>query len=80
MNKKRETKKVPPSANRLIEALRDTGYSFHTAIADLVDNSIAALATHVKIEAFIDDQGKQVLYICDNGHGMDAETLEDAMV
>ena len=33
---------VPPSAARLTGSLRDIGYDFHTAVADLVDNSIAA--------------------------------------
>ena len=68
-----------PSAKRLIKALRDTGYSFETAIADIVDNSIAALATDIHIYAFLTDDGDQVVYITDNGHGMDPDTLEDAM-
>ena len=68
-----------PSAKRLIKALRDTGYSFETAIADIVDNSIAALATDIHISAFLTDTGAQVVHITDNGHGMDPDTLEDAM-
>ena len=31
-----------PNPGRTIEGLRDTGYNFETAVADLVDNSIAA--------------------------------------
>lgn len=34
-----------PSAARLVESLRDTGYS-EAAFADIVDNSIAANATN----------------------------------
>ena len=36
---------VIPSARRLIQSLRDMGYDFAAAVADLVDNSIAAGAT-----------------------------------
>jgi hypothetical protein len=40
-------KKVQPNTARIIEGLRDTGYSFDAAIADLVDNSIEAEAQSV---------------------------------
>jgi len=33
-----------PDASRLIFGLRDTGYNFLTAAADIIDNSIAANA------------------------------------
>src|SRR5699024_4900896 len=33
---------VAPSAARLTRSLRDIGYDFPTAVADLVDNSISA--------------------------------------
>ena len=45
----RATIKVLPSARRLILSLRDIGYDFVHAVADLVDNSIAAEASTVKI-------------------------------
>ena len=41
--------KLPPSASALSESMRDIGYSLETAIADIVDNSIAAEATEVDI-------------------------------
>ena len=34
-----------PDAPRLIYGLRDTGYNFNTAAADIIDNSIAANAS-----------------------------------
>ena len=37
----------PPDPERIVEGLRDTGYNFNTAIADIVDNSIAANATQI---------------------------------
>lgn len=40
---------IAPSAARLTSSLRDIGYDFHSAVADIVDNSIAADATHVNV-------------------------------
>ena len=40
---------IIPSAKRLIKSLRDIGYEFEDAIADLIDNSIEAGSTVVKI-------------------------------
>ena len=34
---------LSPSPSRLVESLRDTGYSHQAAFADIVDNSVAAL-------------------------------------
>ena len=39
-----------PNAGRLMEALRNTGYSNISAISDLVDNSIDAEATKIHIK------------------------------
>ena len=44
-----ETVAVLPSPKRLIKALRDVGYDFTAAVADLVDNSLSASATRVDI-------------------------------
>ena len=41
---------VIPSASRLVRSLRDLGYEFPQAVADLVDNSIAAEAGRISIE------------------------------
>jgi hypothetical protein len=38
-----------PSAKRLIRSLRDIGYEFVDAVADIVDNSVEAEATVVSI-------------------------------
>ena len=32
--------RLPPDPERIVNGLRDTGYNFNTAIADIVDNSI----------------------------------------
>ncbi len=67
-----------PKASSLIESLRDIGYSFESAVADIIDNSITAKAT--KIEIFFDFINKNfILAIIDNGIGMSKEELIEAM-
>lgn len=68
-----------PDPGRTMEGLRDTGYDFETAIADLVDNSIAANANVVDIRINQDFRGNVRVSIADNGEGMDRDGLVDAM-
>jgi hypothetical protein len=51
MAKSKKTIGVIPSARRLIRSLRDVGYDFRHAVADLIDNSIAQRATTIAIES-----------------------------
>lgn len=74
----RETE-LPPDASRVIEGLRDTGYEFTTAVADIVDNSIAANASTVVVRFGVTVDGNLQLSIADDGTGMDAEGLVYAM-
>ena len=74
-----EKHQVLPDAERIMSSLRDTGYTFPTAIADLVDNSIAAGATIVKIHVDMDFGGAIQVSVADNGTGMDHDTLISAM-
>ena len=69
---------VIPSAKRLIRSLRDMGYDFSTAVADLVDNSIEAGSTHVFINVEFNGDNSWVR-IADNGIGMGVEQLQEAM-
>lgn len=69
---------APPAASALLEALRGLGYSPETAIADLIDNSIAAGARHVRID-FLWHGPASVVRIIDDGRGMDEPTLFEAM-
>ena len=73
-----ETHEVIPSARRLIKSLRDIGYNFSTAVADLVDNSIEAGATKVDITIGFYGENSYVR-ISDNGKGMSEEELKEAM-
>ncbi|WP_105201629.1 ATP-binding protein [Pseudoalteromonas sp. T1lg10] len=67
-----------PSAARLVESLRDTGYSREAAFADIIDNSIAANATKIAIELqYI--FGEFRVIITDNGDGMTEDELKNAM-
>ena len=74
-----ETVSLIPDPARTMEGLRDMGYSFETAVADLVDNSIAANSTTVDISVQLDFRGQVRLAIADNGDGMDRKHLEEAM-
>lgn len=69
---------VIPSAKRLIKSLRDMGYDFAQAIADVVDNSIEAKATVVAIDVEFDGDDSWVR-ISDNGVGMKPDQLREAM-
>lgn len=69
---------VTPSAARLTDSLRDIGYDFSSAIADLVDNSITAEATEVNVVIEFDGESSRV-FISDNGRGMTLNGLTEAM-
>ena len=71
------TKDLPPHAPTLMEATRAIGYSLEAAIADIIDNSVAAKASKVEIEFF--PAGGAYLAIRDNGTGMDEDQLTEAM-
>ncbi|EMF0258531.1 ATP-binding protein [Enterococcus hirae] len=65
-----------PDASNLIESQRSVGYTFETAIADVVDNSVSASATRIDINF---DNQKKYVTILDNGHGMSKSELLQAM-
>lgn len=74
----RATVEVIPSARRLVRSLRDLGYDFVHAVADLVDNSIAAGATRVAIDLKWSGPDSWVRVV-DNGTGMSGTTITEAM-
>jgi len=67
---------IPPDPERVVNGLRDTGYNFNTAIADIIDNSIAAEATKVDININLDPRNDLTVYIADNGYGMDIDGFD----
>ena len=68
-----------PNVSIFLESLRSIGYSFSTAVADIVDNSIAANATKITIEGLPTHGTGPYLAILDNGCGMSPEELRQAM-
>lgn len=78
MAKSKSTVQVIPSARRLIRSLRDVGYDFVHAVADLVDNCVAANAGHITVDMrFIGEDSW--LRIADNGSGMSGTVITEAM-
>lgn len=72
------TVSVAPSARRLTTSLRDIGYSFESAVADLVDNSITAGANRIRVEITFEGRSSSIRII-DNGDGMTASEIDEAM-
>ena len=71
------TTALPPYAPTLIESTRAIGYTLEAAIADVIDNSIAASASNVEISFF--PVGEAYIAILDDGWGMDAAKISIAM-
>ncbi|HOW86232.1 MAG TPA: ATP-binding protein [Candidatus Aminicenantes bacterium] len=67
-----------PRPSALIESLRSVGYKLSTAIADIVDNSIAADARNIWIR-FKWAGAKSLISIIDDGRGMTESALVEAM-
>ncbi|MBZ9784274.1 ATP-binding protein [Pseudomonas sp. REP124] len=69
---------IIPGAKRLIRSLRDMGYEFSAAVADLIDNSIEARANTIRIDVEWDGEESYVM-ISDNGLGMTAGQIREAL-
>ena len=67
-----------PRASVMIEAMRDIGYSFEAAVADIVDNSIAAQGNSIELRYGWTDEVPWIA-ILDNGRGMSREEMLEAM-
>jgi Histidine kinase-, DNA gyrase B-, and HSP90-like ATPase len=72
------TVQAAPRAGRLIEAMRDVGYSLETAVSDLIDNSIAAKAKNIHVFADPDESAPRFALL-DDGTGMTESELLEAM-
>lgn len=68
---------LPPYAPTLMESTRAIGYSIEAAIADIIDNSIAAQAHQIDIDFF--PIGESFIAIMDDGSGMSKSELISAM-
>ena len=69
---------VAPDASAMIESMRAHGYTLASAVADLIDNSIAAASKNVWLR-FEWAQSESWISIVDDGHGMTESALIGAM-
>lgn len=72
-----KTINLPPYAPTLMESTRAIGYSLESALADIIDNSIAAFASNVWIRFF--PVGDAYIAVLDDGNGMSAAEINTAM-
>ena len=72
-----QVRETPPFAPVLMESTRAIGYSLEAAIADIIDNSIAAKSGKVQLSFF--PVGEAYVCILDNGSGMDDTQIDTAM-
>lgn len=68
-----------PYAPALVESMRSMGYSFSSAIADIIDNSISAGAKRIDVYSPPKHDYERFLIILDDGCGMDESCLYEAM-
>lgn len=69
---------VAPDASAMIESLRAHGYTLSTAIADIIDNGIAARCRNVWLRLEW-ESGTPWITITDDGNGMSENELTNAM-
>jgi hypothetical protein len=69
---------VAPDASQIFESLRAGGYTLATAIADIIDNSIAAPCRNIRLR-FEWDGDNSWISITDDGKGMSEDELVNAM-
>jgi len=69
---------VPPGAPALVGSMRASGYDLETAVADVIDNSITAGASTVRV-IICEDGRASWIALTDDGAGMDEATLIRAM-
>lgn len=72
-----ESKIVLPYAPILVESTRSIGYSFESALADIIDNSLAKESTEINV--LFSSKDPQYIAVVDNGSGMSEVELESAM-
>lgn len=68
---------LTPYAPNLVESTRSIGYSFQTALADIIDNSISNKAKNVEVR--FNNGESPFVAVLDDGIGMSTLRLEQAM-
>ena len=72
-----ESKIILPYAPILVESTRSIGYSFESALADIIDNSISKGAKEIHVR--FDANTPQYVAVIDDACGMSDEELVSAM-
>lgn len=67
-----------PSPSVLMNSMRSIGYTFKTALADIIDNSISANAKNIYINIPVNDKDLFIT-ILDDGEGMSRDDVFNAM-
>jgi len=68
---------IRPNVSNFVKSLRDVGYTFEIAVADIIDNSVTANASDIYI--FATKEPEMSLSILDNGVSMNEKELVEAM-
>lgn len=72
-----KTELVNPNVGNFIESIRDIGYSFEVAVADLIDNSITAGCSNLQI--IMIPNPDLIFGMLDDGSGMSEAEVVEAM-
>ena len=78
MTQRPRTENTPPRAKALVLSMRAMGYQLHTALSDLIDNSIFAEAKNIQV-TWGWNKGHPWVMISDDGNGMTEAKLKFAM-
>ncbi|HCC79707.1 MAG: hypothetical protein A2X25_09035 [Chloroflexi bacterium GWB2_49_20] len=70
---------LPPDDGKVGDIFSRLGYGISDAVADLVDNSVDAIADKVHIRFVRGTEGIYSVIIADNGKGMNGDELREAM-
>jgi hypothetical protein len=71
--------KVIEADPRIVDAFKNIGYSLPAAVADLVDNSVDAVASRVLIRFLHTEDAPVSLIVVDNGRGMRERDIDRGM-
>ncbi len=55
-------KENKPTADVLMSSMRSMGYTFESAIADIIDNSVSVHATQIEIKFPVDPADEGIIY------------------
>lgn len=73
-----ESVELLPNPAFLMQSMRHIGYTLETALADIIDNSIAAGASQISIQ-YRWNNANPWIAIIDNGCGMSSDEIKEAM-